>query len=120
MSCGALPRYSDVHGCSSVIASYAFLGSVSANANANIGAPSTLPSAVGSIGASGSYVDRPTLSYTPLTGDKFTKSLLRLIPPAAIFQLIADGQPADFMLQTTVRALNGVYNRSDAGGSSRL
>jgi hypothetical protein len=65
-------------------------------------------------------VDRPTLSYTPLTGDKFTKSLLRLIPPAAIFQLIADGQPADFMLQTTVRALNGVYNRSDAGGSSRL
>ena len=77
------PTFMDV---SSVIASYAFIGSVAANANVNIGAPSTLPSAVGSIGASGSYVDRPTLSYTPLTGDKFTKSLLRPIPPDAIFR----------------------------------
>ncbi len=110
------PTFMDV---SSVITSYAFIGNVAANANANIGAPSTLPNAVGSIGASGTYVDRPTLSYTPLSGDKFTKSLLRPIPPAAIFQLIAAGHPADFMLQTTVRAINGVYNRSNAGGSIR-
>jgi hypothetical protein len=113
------PTFMDV---SSVIASYAFIGNVNAGADVNIGAPAnptTVPGAVGSVGGSGTYIDRPTLSYTPLTGDKFTKSLLRPIPPSAIFSLIAAGYPADFMLQVTTRALNGVYNRSNAGGSVR-
>jgi hypothetical protein len=113
------PTFMDV---SSVIASYAFIGNLNAAANVNVGVPSnstTLPDAVASIGGGGTYLDRPTVSYTPLSGDKFTKSLLRPIPPSAIFSLIAAGYPADFMLQVTVRALNGVYNRSNSGGSAR-
>jgi len=113
------PTFMDV---SSVIASYAFIGNLNAGASINMAVPSgstTLPGAVGAIGGSGIYMDRPTVSYTPLTGDKFTKSLLRPIQPSAIFSLIAAGYPADFMLQVTVRALNGVYNRSNAGGSTR-
>jgi hypothetical protein len=112
------PTFMDV---SSIIASYAFIGNVNAGVDVNIDLPgdSNLPEAVGSIGGSGTYLDRPTLSYTPLTGDKFTRSLLRPIPPNAIFTLIASGYPADFMLQVTVRALNGVYNRSNAGGAAR-
>ena len=113
------PTFMDV---SSVIASYAFIGNVNAGAEVNIGAPSnptTVPDAVGSVGGSGTYMDRPTLSYTPLTGDKFTKTLLRPIAPSAIFSLIAAGYPADFMFQVTVRALNGVYNRSNGGGVTR-
>jgi len=116
---GDAPTFMDV---SSVIASYAFIGNLNAGADVNIGVPggsTTLPDAVGSVGGSATYLDRPTLSYTPLTGDKFTRSLLRPIPPTAIFQLIAAGYPADFMLQVTVRALNGVYNRSNAGGAVR-
>ncbi len=113
------PTFMDV---SSVIASYAFIGNLNAGVDLNIGVPgdtTTLPDAGGSIGGNGTYLDRPTLSYTPLTGDKFTKSLLRPIPPSAIFSLISAGHPIDFMLQVTVRALNGVYNRSNASGSVR-
>jgi hypothetical protein len=94
---------------------------VNAGAEVNVGLPgnSTLPNAVGSVSGSGTYLDRPTLSYTPLTGDRFTRSLLRPIPPSAIFTLIASGYPADFILQVTIRAMNGVYNRSNDGGVVR-
>ncbi len=61
------------------------------------------------------YQDRPTISFAPLTGDKFTRSLLRPIPPVGIFQLIQAGYPADFVLQVTVRALNGISNHRSVG-----
>jgi len=111
---GDAPTFMDV---SSVIASYAFIGNANAGAAINVegsAAPITFPKAVGSFGVGATYLDRPTISYTPLTGDKFTKNLLRPIPPSAIFSLIAAGYPADLMLQITTRALNGVYNRSSA------
>lgn len=111
---GDAPTFMDV---SSVIASYAFIGNANAGAAINIegsAAPITFPKAVGSFGVGATYLDRPTISFTPLTGDKFTKNLLRPIPPSAIFSLIAAGYPADLMLQITTRALNGVYNRSSA------
>jgi len=69
--------------------------------------------------ASTSYTDRPTITYTPLTGDKFAKALLRAIPPPSIFSLLEAGYPADFVLNATVRAINGIYNRSDEGGEVR-
>lgn len=116
---GDAPTFMDV---SSVIASYAFIGNANAGAAVNIegsAAPITFPKAVGSFGVSGTYLDRPTISFTPLIGDKFTKNLLRPIPPSAIFSLIAAGYPADLMLQITTRALNGVYNRSSATWHTR-
>jgi len=63
-------------------------------------------------GVSGTFTDRPTISYTPLTGERFINSLLRPIRPQTIFAMIGSGHPADFILQATVRAINGVYNYS--------
>src|SRR5262249_9257153 len=63
--------------------------------------------------------DRPTISYTPLTGDKFTKSLLCPISLSAIFSLISAGYAADFVFQVIVCVFNGVYNRSTFGGRVR-
>ena len=79
----------------------------------------TVPGASATFGASATYLDRPTISYTPIAGDRFTKSLLTPIPPAAVFELIQAGYPADFVLQVTTRALNGVFNRSSVGGRAR-
>ena len=45
--------------------------------------------------------------------------MLQPIPPDAIFSLIAAGYPADAVIPTTVRALNGVYNRTTQGGVRR-
>lgn len=116
---GDAPTFMDV---SSIIASYALIGTANAGAAVNIegdAAPITFPEAVGSIGVGATYLDRPTISFTPLTGDKFTRNLLRPIPPSAIFSLIAAGYPVDLMLQITTRALNGVYNRSNAAMDTR-
>ena len=68
------------------------------------------------LGAGASYQDRPTISYAPLSGDRFTKRLIRPIPPVGIFELIQSGHPADVVLQMTVRSLNGIKNQGISGG----
>ena len=113
------PTFMDV---SSVIAAYTIQVAGSAGAAGNIGVSSnstTLPNATASVGVAGGYNDRPTISYTPLTGAKFAKSLLQPIPPEAIFSLITAGYPADVVILATVRALNGIYNRTAGGGKRR-
>jgi hypothetical protein len=67
------------------------------------------------LGLTGLYTDRPTISYAPLTGEKYVNNLLRPIPPQAIFAMIQAGHQADYILQAAVRAINDVYNYS--GGS---
>jgi hypothetical protein len=58
------------------------------------------------------YTDRPTISYTPITGQPFVNLLLRPIPPATIFSMIDAGHPADFIMTLTVRSINGLNNYS--------
>ena len=98
------PMFLDV---SSVIASYSTEGQL--DASVAIPGQGSVNSAVG---ATGRYSAKPTISYAPLTGDKFSQSLLRPIPPASVFQMIQAGYPADFILGATTRAINGRYNRS--------
>ncbi len=103
---GDSPVFLDV---SSLISQYQLEGTVSA---AGTIYPGTGPNSV-TMGAAGRYIDRPTVTYTPVQGDKFTKSLLRPIPPAALFQLVQAGYPIDLVFQLTVRAVNEVYNKSE-------
>ena len=110
---GDPPSFLDV---SSVITNYAIGGQVSAGGIINSNLTGVAPWNTATFGAGAAYQDRPTISYTPLSGDKFTKSLLRPIPPSGIFQLTQAGYPADFVLQVTVRALNGIKNQSISGG----
>lgn len=72
-----------------------------------------------SAGVSRKYTDRPTITYTPLLGEEFSKNMLRPISPAAIFSLVQAGYPVDRILQFTVRAINGVYNRASSPGRER-
>ncbi len=110
---GDAPSFLDV---SSVISNYAIGGQLTAAGIVNSNLTGVAPWNSATFGGGVAYQDRPTISYTPLSGDKFTKSLLRPIPPAGIFQLIQAGYPSDFVLQVTVRALNGVRNQSVSGG----
>jgi hypothetical protein len=72
-----------------------------------------------SAGAQAVYTDRPTITYTPLTGQNFLKSILSPIDPKNIFFLLQSGYPADFILSLTVESLNGVRNRSVSAGGMR-
>jgi hypothetical protein len=62
------------------------------------------------IGAEGNWSNTPTVTYQPLMGDRFTKSLLQPIPPSAVFQLLQGGWPANLVLSTTVGSINGLRN----------
>ena len=44
------------------------------------------------LGATTKYTDRPTITYSLLIGDKFSKSLMTPIPPAALLGLCQDLQ----------------------------
>lgn len=68
------------------------------------------------IGVGGNWSDRPTITYSPLTGERYVRSMLTPIPPASVVALVNSGWPADFVLDLTVRSINGVA----ATGRSRF
>jgi hypothetical protein len=109
-----LPVFVDV---SSIVAGYSMQTGVSVN-----GTLSSQTAVQGNYVAAGGqaiYTDRPTITYTPLTGEKFLRSLITPIDPKNIFFMLQTGYPADFILGLTVEALNGVRNRSTSGGNVR-
>lgn len=66
------------------------------------------------IGVSGKYTDRPTITYNPLTGQKFVRRLLSPLPPAPLLSLVQAGWPIDFMFRVCVQAINGIHNGAGA------
>ena len=73
----------------------------------------------GSLGGQAIYTERPTITYVPMTGEKFLRGLITPIDPKSIFFMLQSGYPADFILGLTVESLNGVQNRATAGGRVR-
>jgi len=61
--------------------------------------------------AQGTYTDRPTITYSPVMGEEFARSILTPIPPAAIMHLAQSGYPVDFVFWMCVRRINGVSNQ---------
>lgn len=60
----------------------------------------------------GKYIDRPTVTYVPLSGQAFTKRLLTPVSPVSLFALAQAGWPIDFIFHIAVRKVNGVSNLS--------
>lgn len=96
------PVFVDV---SSVINQYSLSGSVQAGFGFN---NSFFGSDTGAVGAGGRWEDRPTITYSPISGKKFSESLLTPIPPEALFALVQSGWPTDLMFRLTVAKMNGL------------
>jgi hypothetical protein len=71
------------------------------------------------LGGAAKFIDRPTITYVPMTGEKFLRGLITPIDPKNIFFMLQAGYAADFILGLTVESLNGVRNRSTFGGVVR-
>jgi hypothetical protein len=99
------PVFLDV---SSIINSY----TVGGNANAGATLPSGTNPDVFQLGATGNWSNTPTVTYQPLIGDRFTRSMLQPIPPASVFQLMQGGWPASLVFPTVVGSVNGLRNAS--------
>ena len=61
-------------------------------------------------GVSGTFTDRPTISYAPMTGEEFARSLMQPVPLDVIMFLIQGGTPADFLLNLTAHSIEGHKN----------
>ncbi|XHS03237.1 hypothetical protein ACFB49_48610 [Sphingomonas sp. DBB INV C78] len=103
MRYGDAPLFLEV---SSVISQYTREGS--ARADVELGPPPG--DADGSVGASVLLRETPTITYTPLAGDRFARSLLSPISPAALLGMIESGWSADLLFRLAVRSINGVTN----------
>jgi hypothetical protein len=99
------PVFLDV---TSIINSYTIGGEASAQATV----PSRTDPDVLEFGAMGRWSNTPTVTYQPLLGDRFTKSLLQPIPPASVFQLLQGGWGANLVFPTVVGSVNGLRNTS--------
>ena len=108
---GDAPVFLDV---TSVINQYALESLVQVGAGLNTGLTGDNTA---SIGATGRYTDRPTITYAPLMGEKFARSLMTPIAPATILNLVQAGYPIDNVFRIGVQSINGLQNRY--GGQTR-
>jgi hypothetical protein len=107
------PIFMDV---AQIVSGYQLQTTVSAGGTASI-EPSTVPT-IGSFlnfGAQGSFTDRPTITYVPLTGDQYIRGIITPIRPELVFSAILAGWPVDGILFTTVSTLNGLRNQRLSG-----
>ena len=86
------------------------------NANASFPENPAFGGNTGTVGGSARYTDRPTITYTPMTGNRFLKSLMTPLPPESVFFTIQSGWPADAVLFATVASINGLKNQETAMG----
>jgi len=96
-------RYRDVPvflSVSSVLSQYVYLGT------ANVGG--AMGSVSGGVGVS--YIDRPTISYSPLSGEEFAQQLLTPISSISIFSLAQSGWPAGQLIMMSFERLNHLNN----------
>ena len=65
-----------------------------------------------SLGAGGTYGNKPTITYLPLRGEAFMRTMITPVRPARIFALVQAGWPVEFVFSLAVRSVNGIYNQS--------
>jgi hypothetical protein len=108
---GDTPMFLDV---ASIINSYVIEGQVNAGAT---WPPSS--SATAALSGFTHYADKPTITYNPLLGERFTRSLMTPLQPAVVVSLIQSGWAADSVMRMMVSSANGSYNRFGGGARAR-
>jgi len=109
-----MPLFVDV---SSIVSGYTLEQSV--NLNGTLSSDKAVQGDFFSLGSSGKFTDRPTITYRPITGQQFNKSFMTPIPPQAILFLMQSGWPADIILQLTLDSINGMRGRVSGGVNQR-
>ena len=109
-----MPLFVDV---ASIVSGYTLEGSV--NLSGTFFEKSAPQGDFLSLGTATKFIDRPTITYVPITGQQFNKSFMTPIPPVAILFLVQSGWPADLIYKVTVDSVNGLQGRVSAGANAR-
>ncbi len=109
-----MPLFVDV---ASVVSGYTFERSV--NLGGALSSSRAVQGDFFEMGAGGTFTDRPTITYRPITGQQFNKSFMTPIPPRIILFLMQSGWSADLILQMTLDGMNGMRSRVSGGANKR-
>jgi len=108
-------RYSDAPvflDIGQIVAGYSMQGTLGATAGTNVyNGPNNGSVGAFGVAAGGSMNVSPTITYSPMTGERFARSLMTPIPPSVILNLMQAGSPVGEMFRTAVQSANGVDNR---------
>src|SRR6266446_1471433 len=92
-----------------IVAGYSL--ETSFNAGVSLPENAALGGNTATVGGSVRFTDRPTITYTPLTGNKFVKALMTPLPPDSVFFTVQSGYAADAVFFAAVGAMNGLKNQ---------
>lgn len=120
MRYGDIPVFLDV---GQIVAGYSIQKTIGASINIPTtfyqGPPLNAVTSTANAAAGIVYNDSPTITYTPLAGERFARSMMSSIPPSSIMNVLQAGFPVDIVLRLAVQSINGIDNRRVAGGISR-
>jgi hypothetical protein len=109
-----MPLFVDI---SSIVSGYTMTSTV--EVGGTVVTESALQGDFANLGASGTYTDRPTITYRPITGEKFNKSIMTPIPPSSVLFLTQSGWPADLIYPISVDSINGLRGQVSGGLNAR-
>jgi hypothetical protein len=117
-------RYGDVPSFLSVdqvIASHSLGTTLTAGGTAYVPLPPPVFGLANNItlGGTVTYTDRPTFTFTPVTGKQLVGSFLLPLVPTEIFALAQNGVPIHVLLRLCVESLGRIDNTITLEGSSR-
>jgi hypothetical protein len=104
-------RYDDVPvflAVDSVLTQYVYAGDVTLTGSVGRTAGDSLSTFTGALGAT--YFERPTVTYSPVTGEKFAEQMLSPMPAGLILSLVQSGWPAYEVLIMSLERLNDLQN----------
>lgn len=104
-------RYGDVPvflAVDSVLTQYVYAGEASLTGSVGRASGDSLSSVIGAVGAT--YIERPTVTYSPITGEKFAEQLLDPIQDGLVLSLVQSGWPAYEVLIMSLERLNNLQN----------
>ena len=114
-------RYADMPlfiNVGSIVSGYTLEGSV--QLGGSISSSDSVQGDIFNLGTAAKYTDRPTITYTPITGQQFNKSFMTPIPPRAILFLLQTGWSVEMIFPLAVDSINGLRAEVAAGSSQRV
>jgi hypothetical protein len=93
-----------------IVTQYAFTG--------NLGIATTIPGDQVGLSSGLSYSSRPTITYSPLTGEAFAERLLSPISPLVLMMLSQSGWSLEMLLLTCVQEVNDIRNAPNAAADA--